>query len=162
MTLLTFEIVNPSDPLSMRAPSLHIAALAIACVSTKFGVSGVDAEGKPLDSPVLFGWDDWIKREGIDLEAWCRDPEKLRAMGDALLSVCLGKPNDRADFDDAMAAITDEAKRAEFIAKRNDRRRSSLNDIETACHRQGAFLLSKADEITEEMARRALIRSSDR
>lgn len=133
--LHVFDISNPSDPLTMLAPSLAIAGFAICIISPSLGVSN-EALG---DSPVMFGWKEWLDSHcGQDHTAYL-DANHVAIVA-ALRSVCLGKAADRADFDSAVRAIDDPAKLATFIAERNDRRRSSLNDIETACHRMATLI----------------------
>lgn len=120
-----YEIINPSDAMTMYAPTPVLAGVAVALLGNgKLGVEG---------SPILFGWDEWLKKNGIeDLSAWVKD--HANEVGAALRSVALGSVNDRADYDAALAAIDRPEWRASFIAGRNDRRRSSLSDWETWAH----------------------------
>lgn len=121
-----YDIINPSDAMTMYAPSDVVAGVAVALMGNgKFGVEG---------SPVLFGWDEWFTANGIsDLSAWVK--EHAAEVGAALRSVALGSRNDRADYDAALAAIDCPDKRAAFIAARNDRRRTSMSDWETYAHK---------------------------
>ncbi len=101
--LHTFEIINPSDPLTMLAPSLEVAAVAVAEISTQLGVSAT-IEGEEVSSPVLFGWDEWFQERGLDGDWFAQHRSQVVA---ALRSVALGDRNDRTDFEAAMLAITD-------------------------------------------------------
>ena len=120
-----YEIINPSDAMTMYAPTPVLAGVAVALMGNgKLGVEG---------SPILFGWDEWLKENGIeDLSAWVKD--HAAEVGTALRSVALGSVNDRRDYDAALAAIDCPEKRAAFIVARNDRRRSSMSDWETWAH----------------------------
>jgi anti-sigma factor RsiW len=49
--------------------------------------------------------------------------------------VLLGSPADRLAVEEALAGLPDAAARAAFILSRNDRLRSSCNDIEGRAHK---------------------------
>lgn len=123
-----YEIINPSDPLTMYAPDTKIGGVAVALLGRgRYGIEG---------SPIVFGWDQWFEEQGIsDLSAWLTTPENAMPVVKCLRSVALGSIEERKDYDAALEAITDSDLRAKFIADRNDRRRTSMNDIETRAHR---------------------------
>lgn len=127
-----FEIINPSDPLTMRAPDLLTAGVAVALLGNgKIGAHNIEDDEQR--TPILFGWDNWFTEQGApDVSEWIADNKQ--AVADALRSVALGSAKDRADYDAALAAITDEQKRIEYVKARNDRRRSSMNDLEGYAH----------------------------
>lgn len=135
-----YNIINPSDPLTLKAESIEVAGVAVALLGQ--GMYGAD--GDDGSTPVMFGWDEWLEEHGMsDISVWVVD--NLNSVALALESVMLGDVDDRTDLDAALEAITDDEKRKEFIEKRNDRRRSSLNDIETRAHQMAARLRQNAD-----------------
>lgn len=127
-----FEIINPSDPLTMYAPDLLTAGVAVAVLG-KGKLGAQNLENPEESTPILFGWDDWFVDQGVsDLSSWIED--NRLAVADALRSVALGNADSRADYDAALQAIEDPVKRSEFIRARNDRRRSSVSDWEGFAH----------------------------
>lgn len=145
----TYNVSNPSDPVTMKADSLNVAAAAVILLGN--GAYGAD-DGEGGSTPVFFGWDNWLEEHDMaELGEWIDD--HLAEIATALESVMLGTVDDRADLDAALEAITDDEKRREFIAQRNDRRRSSLNDIETKAHRIAALLREKLETAVAEEAR---------
>lgn len=125
---ILYEIINPSDALTMYAPDLVTAGVAVAILGHgQYGVEG---------TPILFGWDEWFEGNGIqDLDIWLDQSDNLKSVAQCLRSVALGSVEERKYYDAALEAITDDAARKKFIADRNDRRRSSMNDIETRAHK---------------------------
>lgn len=135
-----FEIINPSDPLTMHAPDLLTAGVAVALLGNgKIGAHNVEDEEER--TPILFGWKDWFSEQGVpDVKAWIDDNKP--AVADALRSVALGSAKDRAGHDAALAAITDDDNRTEYIKARNDRLRSSFSDWEGYAHELAERLVS--------------------
>lgn len=123
-----YEIINPSDPLTMYAPDTKIGGVAVALLGE--GYYGIEG------TPIIFGWEQWFDRQGIeDLSAWLTTPANAELIVKCLRSVALGRMDERKDYDAALEAITDSELRAKFVRDRNDRRRSSMNDIETRAHK---------------------------
>lgn len=122
-----YEIFNPSDPITMYAPDTKIGGVAVALLGNgKYGIEG---------TPIIFGWDKWFEEKGIsNLLDWMAIPENAELIVKCLRSVALGSICERNDYDAALEAITDSELRAKFILGRNERRRSSMNDIETRAH----------------------------
>jgi hypothetical protein len=134
-----YDIINPSDALTMRADSIEIAAAAIAVLTE--GSAGVRDVATGEQSPVLLGWEEWLTKRGmLPLAPWL----KANASGvcAALRSVRLGKPEDR-DALDAEEAAVPEDQRPAWILARNDRLRSSMSDYEGPAHRMAAHLAKR-------------------
>ena len=121
--LKLYELVNPSDPYTFYAPSVEIAGLVSAMLSPSFGASPVDGEGE--SSPVMFGWNEWMKEKGIDDE-WIAE-HKL-AIADALDSFLIGNANRREDVESMLEMLPDD-KKAEWRDSHQNRNRTSLNQI---------------------------------
>lgn len=116
-------LINPSDPYTFRAPTLEVAGAAVAMLCTAFGARPADGQGE--ETPVLFGWEEWLAARGID-RAWIvAHREELAA---ALDSFLIGDPEERADVE-SMLEMLPEDRREEWRARRQDRHRSSLSQI---------------------------------
>lgn len=134
--LMLYEIINPSDPVTIEAEDLEVARAA--CLLLGRGAYGLrdadDNEALPL---FIFGSDEafeaWEKAEGFSIE---------RVMGAKLTEViaCLRSAMccEMRDRIAIRAAVGDDP---EALARYNDARRSSLNDI---CGR--AFAIAKGME----------------
>lgn len=134
-----FDVINPSDAMTMHAPDILTAGAAVLLLGGgKIGARNIEGGD---GTPVLFGWEDWYKERGVeDVSDWIGD--HLAEVADALESVMLGSPNDRTDLDEALRLMPKEAREA-YIQDRNDRRRSSCSDWETYAHDLAGQLRSK-------------------
>lgn len=121
---MIYNIINPSDALTMHAPSLLIAGVAVALLGAgNYGVKG---------TPILCGWDQWFADQGInDLGAFIESHKQ--EITDALSSVLLGSADERPALDAQMLAMS-EPERLAFILERNDKMRSSMSNIEKQAH----------------------------
>lgn len=147
--LRLFEVINPSDAATFYAPSIGIAAVAMLLLDGGRGLYGAtDIEAD--ESTPLFAFcsggdaQQWLDSYGL----WPLDDaidKNREAIAAALESVALGKPADRRDFDDAVASITDPEARQAFIERRNDRRRSSMNNFEARAHEVASGLRRKEE-----------------
>jgi hypothetical protein len=144
-TLTLYELVNPSDPYTFYAPSVEVAGVAAYSLSTGFGATPV-AGGE--SSPVLFGWVEWFEAKGID-NAWCE--AHLAEIADALDSFLIGSAAHRADVESMLDELPAE-KREAWRAKRQDRHRSSMNQIGEAAYARAKQLRQKAAAQQEKVA----------
>lgn len=137
MATKLYEVINPSDAMTMYASSIEVAAAACAMLGGgKIGAREVSGNDDAERTPVLFGWDEWLRdRSMVPLGPWILEHKDHIVA--ALRSVMLGSTN---DLDAMLAALPDDASRAAFIASRNDRRRSSMSDWESAAHALAAKL----------------------
>lgn len=136
MTL--YELVNPSDGYTFYAPSIEIAAACAVLLSTGFGATPSSGEGE--STPVLFGWQEWLDERGIDSE-WIDSHRD--EIADAYESFLIGGSSERADVE-SMLAMLPEEKREEWRNQRQDRRRSSMNQIGEAAYAKAKQLRSKS------------------
>lgn len=123
---MLFELINSSDAYTFRAESIEIAGLSACMLSSGFGARQIDngdEEGEA--TPILFGWDEWLKERGID-EAWI-DAHRSE-IADCYDSFLIGDAALREDIE-AMLAELPEEKREAWRASRQDRHRSSMNAI---------------------------------
>lgn len=128
--LKLYELVNPSDPYTFRAPNIQVAGAAVALLSTSFGATCLE-DGDDETTPILFGWKEWCDSHGID-GPWIKAHKE--EIADALDSFLIGGKNERADVETMLAELPEE-KREEWRAKRQDRHRSSMNRIGEAAYR---------------------------
>jgi len=113
-----FDIANPSDPYTIKGPFMACAIAVAILGNGAYGIKG---------SPVLFGWDDWLKEQGIaDLGAHI--DAHTDEIATALESVLIGSERDREEVESTLAMLPEE-KREEWLAMRHDKQRSSMNDI---------------------------------
>jgi hypothetical protein len=133
----TYEIINPSDPYTMRADDFLIAAVTVAMLGNgKYGIEG---------SPILFGWDAFFEKHEIDLPKFIdAHLEEIIACMD---SVLIGRESNRIDVESALEAMTPE-NRESYLEKWIDRRRSSMNDIGAGAKRWADALRKKASKLS--------------
>ena len=126
-----YEIINPSDRATLRAPNILIAGLAVMLLAEgRYGANGPDGK-----CPVMFGWAEWLFDQGITMEGVPDTIEKHKPeIAAALASVLLGSPEDRPAVEAALAARPDYHTRAAYIENRNNKLRSSTNDFESRAH----------------------------
>ena len=58
-----WELINPSDPYTFRAPDVRVAGMAAFIMSHAYGAKRV---GGGECSPIILGWDEWAAEHGID------------------------------------------------------------------------------------------------
>lgn len=137
--LILYTLINPSDPYTFYAPSVEVAGVAVALISTHYGAKPVNGEGE--STPVLSGWDAWMQNKGID-EAWIlRHTEDIAA---ALDSFFIGHANDRLEAEATFNALPDDQKHT----WRQAQRQTSLNGIGERAYDLAAQLRSADTETT--------------
>ena len=142
---MLFELINPSDPYTFRAPSIEVAAVAVVQLSCHMGAKCIDP-GCDESTPVMFGWDDWLESRGINGD-WAH--AHLDEVADALDSFLIGDPAFRADIESAMELIPED-KREQWRLERQDRHRSSMNQIGEAAYQRAKSLREYAAKRKEE------------
>lgn len=142
-TFMLYDIINPSDCVTFRAPDLQVAALSMFLLSEgKFGADCREGDGENVPIFLMGGameWWDGKFDEKIDNAIVRRAGE----IADALDSVVYGDWGTRPVFERELEAIEgDEAKRA-FVDEWNDEHRSSMNNIRSAATGIAAQLREK-------------------
>lgn len=119
------EIINPSDAYTVEVNDFVVGGVAIAILGRgQYGLKSLETDDS---TPVLFGWEEWLKENGIDdLGQYIKAHEK--DIADVLDSILIGNGADRQEVADTIALIPEE-KRNEWLEGRHDRKRSSMNDI---------------------------------
>ena len=132
-----YELINPSDPYTFYANSIEVAGVAAVLLSEGFGAKPVDGVGE--SSPVMFGWEVWLKERAIDSN-WM-DAHRLEVAA-ALDSFLIGGAATRADVESMLAELPPE-KREGWRLARQDRHRTSMNKIGEAAYKMAKRLRSK-------------------
>lgn len=126
---MIYKIINMSDGLTLISDDFEVAAVAVVILGEGgYGIESIDGE---LRTPVLLGWDKWFDDRGIDLNKYIDD--NCSKIADVLDSVMLGSAKERKDLDMLLERLGEDERR-KYIEERNDRIRSSMNDIETRAH----------------------------
>lgn len=131
---MLFNIINPSDPYTMRAVDLEVAAVAV-CVLGEGKYALEEIGGERLGQVPMFptgGHDEWFTKQfgrnfADTLNHVCekRHDELIKA----LASVHLGTPADKAAFDERAAQCPDPEAVVELLHELHDAKRTSMNDI---------------------------------
>lgn len=130
---MIFSIVNPSDPYTMDADNLMIAACAIALLGHgSFGLRQIDGEGDAVVPPFPFGGHEtfFIKKFDRTFEQTLEyvDTNHLLGLVSALGSVLIGDLDDRRAAMQAMRDLPEKERQA-WLLKWHDKKRSSVTDI---------------------------------
>lgn len=131
---MLFSITNPSDPYTMEAPDLEIAACAVALLGRgAYGLQELsgDKSGNVPPFPVT-GHDEWFTRQfGRNFDATLNYVVEQRgeALAKALASVFIGTPADKRAFEHDARDCADEDAFHALLTARHDALRKSLNDI---------------------------------
>jgi len=122
------QIINPSDPYTLRTDDFIVAAVIIGILGRgQLGLTSADGEHS---SPVLFGWFKWLDEQGIGDMADYVDAH-WEEMCDILDSVMIGGISEREDAESVARRIP-EHELADWLRERHDHHRSSMNDIGSA------------------------------
>ena len=130
---MLFEIVNPSDPYTIKADTMKVAAAACVLLGNgSYAFKPLEGEGA-VEVPIFFigGHDEWFNENfGQDTETVCGDviDNFKGALADCLDSVTYGSAADRREFEHLTEHCTPE-ERQKLRVERNRNRHGSLNDI---------------------------------
>jgi len=139
----TYEIVNPSDPYTIKGEPLVVCAMVLLIGQGQYMLRPADDETEDPEFPAfMLGGDpgEWFREKfGVEsLAEWLDADENLEAAAECLESVLIGGPKGRRVVEAALAEMPDEESRKRFLAQYRDERRSSLNDIGGLCQAQAA------------------------
>lgn len=140
-----YELVNPSDPFTFRAPSGECAACAVLLLSRSYMAKEVNGEWQ---SPLLLFGDPlvtWQAEFGRSVNDSLEDCKPQLA--EVFESFVLGSPADRRHYESTLELIDDPDKRQKFQEQWADRR-SSMNDIAGAARHYAQQLRQPAGEAT--------------
>jgi len=117
------EIINPCDPYTLRTNDFLIASIAILILGE--GKLGLRYEGE--NTPILFGWDEWLSQKGVDNVASFVKEHK-EDIANCLESILIGTYKDREDAENTLKFIKDEHL-ITWLEERHNRKLSSMTDI---------------------------------
>lgn len=117
-----YEIINPSDPVTLEAEDVAVAQAAVLLLGR--GQMGLtDEDGEEVLPLLLFGgYEKWAKDNKFDLTATL--DKRATEVADCLESAVCADLSDRKAV---LAAVGGHGKEA--LRRYNDEKRSSLNDI---------------------------------
>ena len=127
---MIYEIINPSDAVCIESNDLGLAGLAVMMLSSGYGL--YDENGNVAVPITMFGGgEEWLKEHGItDITQSIKDnAEKLAIIFE---SCFYGKPSDKEMLDLALSKMTPQDAEI-YRSKWNDKRRSSITNIEKYC-----------------------------
>lgn len=131
---MLFNIINPSDPYTMRAPDLEVAAVAICLLGEgKYGLEQIGGD-RSAQVPMFLidGHDEWFTKQfERDFNATVDHVIATRAdeLVKALHSVFIGTPAAKLAFDELAKNCPDDESYATLLLQTHDAKRTSLNDI---------------------------------
>lgn len=141
--MTVYEIINPSDAVTVEAVSDDVAAAAALLIAQGgYGVRRCD-NGETVLPILLCANAEQTKPWAELLDRVLRD--QPREVADCLASCLYGHADDRAAFTDLVAGKT-EAEVASARAKWNDRKRSSMSNIGKACAQLAMRMRSRMAE----------------
>lgn len=134
-----YELINPSDKIILSCEDDLVAACcALVLGRGRFALCRCSDEVEVL--PLLFGTrsETWLKENGIEDLAAYLDEHCDQAVA-CLESVFYGSIREIDALESALSEV-DGAARVAAMARYNNRKRSSLNDIGAACHEIATLL----------------------
>jgi len=132
--MMHFNLINPSDPYTVQAPDLEIAAIVCALLGEgKYSLEQISGDRSAMVPFFLFGGhDEWFTKQfGRDFKATLNHVATARRgeLIKSLTSVHLGTPADKLKFDELAAQCPDEEAVMALLHEHHDGKRSSANDI---------------------------------
>lgn len=135
----TYEIINPSDAVTITAENeAHACAAVLLLSEGAFGLKRED--GESVLPMFMFGGDPdkWFQENHkISFGDILKQTNDIAAVLETAATCSLSK---RRMYDLALAAITEDDRRKAFITDWDDQNRSSMNAIATKAHRLAARL----------------------
>ncbi len=131
---MLFNIINPSDPYTIEAGDLEVAAIAVSVLG--HGQYALEEISGDRSGQVPFfmagGHDEWFNKQfGRTFDASLTHVATTRRADliKALVSVHLGTPTDKRAFDEMAAKCPDEESLINLLHEQHDAKRTSMNDI---------------------------------
>lgn len=119
------EIINPCDQYTIRTSNFLSAAVAIVILGGgKMGLQNLEGEEC---TPILSGWDNWLKKRGIENLRKYIEMNK-HEIADILDTVMIGSGTEREEAE-AVMSLMPKNERQKWLYDRHEKRRSSLSNI---------------------------------
>jgi hypothetical protein len=131
---MLYEIINPSDPYTIEAQSLDVAAVACLFLGRgQYAFDPIGGDNSPEVPMFMFGGtDEWCLEhfnESFESVVNRVTKEKAVELAECLESCLIGKAADRETYRAGMELIDDPKKREQWREKWLEDRRSSMNNI---------------------------------
>jgi hypothetical protein len=140
-----WELINPSDPYTFRAPDVRVAGMAAFIMSHAYGAKRV---GGGECSPMILGWDEWAAEHGID-EQWI--DSHAHELAEAFESFLIGPVEDREVIESIIREMQSASEIRKWKLERQDKLRSSFSAIGEAAYLAGDHFR----EVAKKLARKA-------
>ena len=127
----TWELINPSDKVTFKAPTFELAAIAVGIMGGSYAAEELDGDtDKPRKVPLFLfgGTEEFFQKEfgkGVGESFEQCDKEALAEVFESFL---IGSMAERRAYEKAMSVLPEEEKAA-FKADWLDKERSSMNNI---------------------------------
>lgn len=125
-----WELINPSDKITFKAPTHELAAIAVGIMGGQYGAEELDTETEPRKVPLfLFGGTEefFQKTFGKTVGESFEQCDK-EALAEVFESFLIGSMAERRAYEKALSVLPEEEKAA-FKADWLDKERSSMNNI---------------------------------
>ena len=124
-----WEIINPSDPVTIRAESLEtVAVAAMALGHGMYAVEEIDGEGRKVPFFMMGGHEEWCQEQfGKSTEQVVADVDR-QALADVLDSAVCGSVSNRLGYDKVASKLSGQ-ELLDWREEYHDREVSSLNNI---------------------------------
>lgn len=143
--LLMYEIINPSDCVTILAPNFEVALLTILIIGNgKIGGKPVNHKGPDIPLFMFGGFQEWFDHHYPDQNINSMLEKHNDAIIVALRTACTGSPANRKEFDQAML-VSNPAQRTKFLADWDEQRRTSKSQIANFAHQTADTLEAKAN-----------------
>jgi hypothetical protein len=133
---MLFSIINPSDPYTMEAPDLEIAAVAVCLIGNgKYALREISGDQSGFVPMFPFGGHDaWFMKQfdrdfSASVKVVSETPARRTQLIKALASVNIGDIHYRREFDQKAALCTTPEEAAALWYSHHDAKRTSENDI---------------------------------
>jgi hypothetical protein len=130
---MLYTITNPSDPYTIEANSLEVAAVACIFLGRgQYEFKPVEDTGETVPFFMFGGTDEWFEKhfgKTVDVVTDEVMANRLQELADCLDSCLIGKVGDREPYFKGLEAFVDPKERQEYWFAYHDKKRSSFNDI---------------------------------
>jgi hypothetical protein len=130
---MLYKIINPSDPYTIEAHSLEVAATACLLLGNgQYAFEPIEGDGEKVPLLALGGSKEWFDKQfssDADTVIGKVVRENKEELAECLDSCLIGNLGERELFFDATKNIADADERHGYWFAYHDKRRSSFNDI---------------------------------
>lgn len=152
-----YEIINPSDKVLVEADDEDVACVAVLLLGEgRYGLRRVDTDVTVLPVFLIGGAVEWLHARGIvskptvdapGLHDWIKaHARELAAVFD---SAFYGRESELKALKKALEHVSDPVVRREAVRRYNDEKRSSMNDIGSACAHWAKQMTKIADSMVK-------------